>query len=132
MKLGKIDQMSELMRMLSDREFRSINSILIEETKVRGKLARLEAQVLENRTTHSIDHELSLLSAQILWQGWTTRIHRQLNTELAQITVKKLMALDRVRFAFGRSQAVELIQSAERHAMKTRRTKLQNSLFNRT
>jgi hypothetical protein len=115
--------MSEVMRVLYDREFRAISSILVEETKIRGNLTQLEAQISRNRGACASDQMLLSVGAQLLWQGWTTRTHRQLNTELAQVMAKKLVALDRVRVAFGRQRAVEMMMSAERRALKDRRIK---------
>lgn len=123
MRLTRIDQMSEVMRVLYDREFRAIGSILAEETKIRSNLTQLEAQISRNRGACASNQMLLSVGAQLLWQGWTTRTHRQLNTELAQVMTKKLVALDRVRIAFGRQRAVEMMMSAERRAMRDRRVR---------
>ena len=42
----------------------------------------------------------------VLWQGWESSTRRQLNTELARLRAQKLTALDALRAAFGRKQAV--------------------------
>ena len=123
MRLARIDQMSDVMRVLYDREFRAISSILVEESKMRSNLTRLEAQISRNRGACANDQMLLSVGAQLLWQGWTTRTHRQLNTELAQVMARKLVALDRVRIAFGRQRAVEMMMSAERRALKDRRVR---------
>ncbi len=129
MRLDRLAQMSEVTRALYDREFRAIAAILAEESELRGKLSRLDDQVARNRAT-SNNHMLQAVGAQLLWQGWTTRTRRQLNTELAQVMAKKLVTMDRVRYAFGRQRAVEMMQSTEReNLMKHRRKQRETALL---
>lgn len=113
--------MSEVMRALYDKEFRAIGAILAEEAQLRSKLRRLDEQIVQNRVICNNSHMLQAVGAQLLWQGWTTRTGRQLNTELAQVVAKKLMAMDRVRVAFGRKHAIEMIQASERKKLTKHR-----------
>lgn len=129
MRLDKIGQMSEVMRALFDREHRAIGAILAQESELRGKLIRLEEQIANNRDASDNSHMMHAVGAQLLWQGWTTRTRRQLNGELAQVMAKKLVALDRVRIAFGRQRAVEMMHSAERAEMRKRRARQQEINF---
>ena len=121
MRLDQIDQMSEVMRALYDREFRSIGAILAEESTLRGKLTQLDSQIAENQNVTNNSHALNAVGAQILWQSWTSRTRRQLNSELAQVMAKKLMAIDRVRIAFGRQRAVEMMMESKRLDQQKRR-----------
>lgn len=89
------------------REFQKIRSILEEETTLRQKLAQLDTQIADNQTAIRNDHTMKTVGADMLWQGWVTRTRRNLNTELAQVMARKLVAMDGVRQAFGRQQAVE-------------------------
>ena len=125
MRLDGIDQMSEVMRALYDREFRAIAAILSEESELRGQLHRLTEQVSQNREACTNNHMIQAVGAQLLWQGWTTRMHRRLNTELAQVMARKLVAMDRIRIAFGRQRAVEMMQSFEQIKARTRRIRRQ-------
>lgn len=116
--------MSEVMRALYEREFRAIGAILSEESELRSKLGRLEEQVARNRDADTTNnHVMQAVGAHILWQGWTTRTSRQLNTELAQVMAKKLVVLDRVRIAFGRQCAVEMMQVTARKEINRNRAK---------
>ena len=63
------------------------------------------------------------LGADLLWQGWHSRTRRQLNIELAQVTARKLMAMDKVRKAFGRKHAVQTMADQERKRKKVDRVK---------
>jgi len=121
MRLDRIDQMAEVLGALFDKEYRVISEILILESELRGKLNRLDERIKQNREACADNHLLQAVGAQLLWQGWTTQTHRQLNTELAQVMAIKLAAMDRVRTAFGRQRAVSLMQSAEHSNQKKRR-----------
>ena len=130
MRLDQIDQMSEVMRALYDREFRAISAILTEESTLRGKLAQLDAQIAANQDKCANAHALNVVGAQILWQGWTTRTRRQLNAELAQVMARKLVAIDRVRTAFGRQRAVEMMMATKRlNQRKHRNRQRDNNLL---
>nr|WP_251363917.1 hypothetical protein [Epibacterium ulvae] len=89
------------------QEHARIKPILDAEAAIRGKLAQLDRQVKEAREQSDSDHAMKSLGADLLWQGWHHRMRRQLNTELAQATAKKLMAMDRLRKSFGRKHAVQ-------------------------
>ena len=123
MKLDKIDQMSEVMRALYDREFRLIAGILSEESALRAKLNQLDMQITANQDVKTNSHALNAVGAQIVWQAWTSRTKRQLNGELAQVMAKKLVAMDRVRVAFGRQRAVEMMMETKRKDLRKRRAK---------
>ena len=127
MRLDSIGQMSDVMRAIYDREFRAIGPVLAEESNLRSKLAQLDAQIAANQETDTHNHALNAVGARILWQGWTTRTRRQLNTELAQVMARKLIAMDRVRIAFGRQRAVEMMASSKRRDLKKRRTRQQEN-----
>lgn len=121
MRLGKIGQMAQVMRVQYENEFRAIAAILAEESEVRTKLNRLDVQIAANQDACANSHALKVVGAQLMWQGWTTRTRRQLNTELAQIMAKKLIAMDRVRVAFGRQRAVEMMMATRRKDQRKRR-----------
>ncbi len=120
MRPGKIDQLVEVLDVLFAREHQVISEIIARESILRNKLIRLDEQITQNRNACANNHLLQAVGAQLLWQGWTTRTHRQLNTELAQVMATKLAAMDRVRTAFGRQRAVSLLQSAEYSSHKKR------------
>jgi hypothetical protein len=74
---------------------------------------------------------MKALGADLLWEGWHTRAKRELNTELAQVTAKKLMAMDKLRKSFGRKTAIADMAKAERDLHKAARIKaLQEKLLN--
>jgi hypothetical protein len=129
MRLDRIDQMSEVMRAMFDKEYQAISGLLVEETSLRKKLRQLEIQISQNRKLCSKDTRIQSVGAQFLWQGWTTRTHRQLNTELAQVMARKLVAMDRVRIAFGRQQAIEMMQVSERRLLKKRQSLRQSQVL---
>jgi hypothetical protein len=123
MRLDRVGQLSGAMRALFAKEHRKISAILEKESGLRNKLVQLESQVAQNRDACANSYQLHAVGAQLLWQGWTTRTHRQLNTELAQVMSEKLVAMERVRVAFGRQQAVEMMQTAELRASRIRQSR---------
>jgi len=129
MRLAKLDQMSTVMRVLYNREFQAISAILTEETGIRGALTQLEAQISHNLKNSADNYEMQAIGGQLLWQSWITRSQCRLNTELAKVMSKKLVALDKVRIAFGRQRAVDMMMSAERNTRRIERSKQQDIHF---
>jgi len=129
MKLTKLDQMSMVMRVIYNREYQTISSILTEEAEIRGALTQLEVQISHNIKASIGNYELQAVGAQLLWQSWTTRTQTRLNTELAKVMSKKLVALDKVRIAFGRQHAVDMMISAARNTRRIERLKRQDTHF---
>lgn len=123
MRVDKLNQMADVMRAQYDREFRLIGTILAAESELRGKLRQLDAQIVENLDVGCNAHSMNVVGAQLLWQGWTSRTRRQLNGDLAQVMAKKLIAMDRVRTAFGRQRAVEMMIDSERQTLAVKRAK---------
>jgi len=119
----KLDQMAAVTQAQYLREHAKIKPILDAEAELRGKLAKLDAQMKETRQQGEQDHAMRALGADLLWQGWHSRTRRQLNIELAQVTARKLMAMDKVRKAFGRKHAVETMADQERKRKKLDRAK---------
>jgi len=123
MKQKKLDQMAAVTEAQYMREHAKIKPILDEDAALRGKLAKLDAQIQETRQQGEQDHAMRALGADLLWQGWHSRTRRQLNIELAQVTARKLKAMDQVRKAFGRKHAVQTMADQERKRQKLERTK---------
>lgn len=120
MKLGKIGQLSEVIQVLYDREYLKVSGLLAEETRIRSQLTQLDTQ---SRKACANNVDMQAVSALFLWQRWSARSRQQLNSELAQVMAKKLMAMDRVRKAFCRKQALAEIESTETLASAKRRNK---------
>jgi len=120
MKLDKKAQMSDVLRVLYDREHQAIVTILAREAELRSNLRRLDELTARNKETGNNSHMLNAVGATLLWQGWIARTRHQLNSELARVMATKLAGMDRVRIAFGRQRAVELMISADLRERKNR------------
>ncbi|MQQ08330.1 hypothetical protein GFB49_07700 [Epibacterium sp. SM1979] len=112
MKDKMLHQMKRVTEAQYMQEHARVKPILDAEASARAKLAQLDQQVKDAREQSDGDvanGDLAMrsLGADLLWEGWHTRMRRQLNTELAQATAQKLMAMDRLRKSFGRKHAVE-------------------------
>lgn len=126
----KIEQMAQVTEALYLSEFRKIQSLLQEESRLRSSLARLQEQADGERQRLADDMPMQSIGADLLWQAWLVRSRKQLNIELSQVLAKKATALHQVRRAFGRRSAVQSMNdqlSAAQDA--TRRRKLLESLM---
>lgn len=88
------------------REYQHLRPVLQREAQLRRQLALLDQQLAEVRhhTTGSDGYRVT--GTDILWQSWESASRRQLNIELARTRAQKLNALEKLRTAFGRKQAV--------------------------
>ena len=131
MKQKMLDQMAAVTAAQYLREHARVKPILDEEARLRGQLTKLNAHVQATRSEADENHMMKALGADLLWEGWHTRAKRELNTELAQVTAKKLMAMDKLRKSFGRKTAIADMAKAERDLHKAARiTALQEKLLN--
>lgn len=121
-----LDQMAAVTEAQYLREHAKIKPLLDEEARLRGQLTRLNSHVADTRQQGHDDHSMQMLGADLLWQAWHTRSKRQLNIELAQITAKKLRAMDSLKKAFGRQHAVQVMADAERARTKAELRKRQD------
>jgi len=108
-----LNQMATVTEAMFQREYSAIKSILKEEADLRRALLQLKEQSIEARTVSSNSHAMQSTGADFLWQSWVARNRRQLNIELAQTMARKIEAMQHVRKAFGRNEAVKsLVQTA--------------------
>ncbi|MEY8841722.1 hypothetical protein AB9K41_22060 [Cribrihabitans sp. XS_ASV171] len=104
-------------------EHEKIRSVLEEEARLRGSLARLDRQAAETRAAQDRAEGYRTLGADLLWQGWEARTRAELNTDLARARARRLVAMDGLRTAFGRKEAVAELAGRERAKTATARDK---------
>lgn len=130
MKPEMLDQTVQVTDALYLREHEAIKEILAQEAEIRGQIARLDAQVAQAAATPQQTHSVRMVGADILWRGWESKTRRQLHTQLAQVQARKLGAMDRLRQAFGRKDAMEKLQKLERaKRLQQRQTRRQDALL---
>lgn len=122
-KMAMLQQMAAVTEAQYLKEHAKIKPILDHEARLRGQLSRLDDQVREARSEVQGDIPMKALGADLVWQGWHTNTRRNLNMQLAQVTARKLMAMDRLRKTFGRKTAVSDMAKAEKLRLKTARAK---------
>ncbi|MGR3621163.1 hypothetical protein [Pseudophaeobacter sp.] len=122
-KMAMLKQMSAVTEAQYLKEHAKIKPILDHEARLRGQLSKLEDQVKSARQDIDGDVPMKALGADLIWQGWHTKTRRNLNMQLAQVTARKLMAMDRLRKTFGRKTAVEEMEKAEAQRLKQARAK---------
>ncbi|MCD9147115.1 hypothetical protein [Pseudophaeobacter flagellatus] len=122
-KMAMLTQMAAVTEAQYLKEHAKIKPILDHEARLRGQISKLDAQVQEARDEANKDMPMKALGADLLWQGWHTTARRNLNMQLAQVTARKLMAMDRLRKSFGRKTAVGDMVKTEKTRIKTQRAK---------
>jgi hypothetical protein len=118
-KMAMLKQMAAVTEAQYLKEHAKIKPILDQEARLRGQLTKLEAQVREARSEADSDMPMKALGADLLWEGWHLNTRRNLNMQLAQVTARKLMAMDRLRQTFGRKTAVGDMAKTEKRRLKT-------------
>ncbi|EEE39069.1 hypothetical protein RKLH11_2915 [Rhodobacteraceae bacterium KLH11] len=88
------------------QEHQRLRPLLEQETRLLGQLARLDAQLDEVRAHGAQADGYRITGTDLLWQGWESATRRNLNTELARLRSQKIAAMEALRVAFGRKQAV--------------------------
>lgn len=131
-KMAMLKQMAAVTEAQYLKEHAKIKPILDHEARLRGQLTKLEQQVQEAREQADGDIPMRALGADLVWQGWHLNTRRNLNMQLAQVTARKLMAMDRLRKTFGRKTAVSDMEKAERLRRKAVKAKtLEEQLLSR-
>ena len=106
--LGKVTQA------LYQVELARMQTILREEARLRAAISRLDAHHAANRGLIEADPGgLRQIGGDILWRSWVGRNKAELQSELARVLGTKGQMIRKLRRAFGKSQAVEGIRTAE-------------------
>ena len=98
------------------KEYTALRPMLEAEARVQSQLTRLDAQVQQTRQDSSSIEGYRVTGTDVLWNGWESATRRQLNMELARVRAQKLAALDALRVAFGRKQAVAKLLADQKAA----------------
>ena len=93
------------------REHQKLRPLLQKEAEILKQLARLDGQLIEVKEDSTRSEGYRVSGADLLWHGWEATTRRQLNAELARIRAQKLSAMDDLRRAFGRKQAVSQLST---------------------
>ena len=117
-----LEQMSEMVDALYQKEQMKIQPLLKVEAELRRKLEQLRARRTEGRASDSM-FAMQSCGAEMLWQAWADRTHRDLNLELAKVLAQKADFLDAVRRAYGKKRAVEAMTETARQKLEEREKK---------
>ncbi len=88
------------------REQQKLGPLLQQEARILQQLTRLDGQLAEVKTQGAQTDGYKVTGTDLLWHGWESATRRQLNIELARLRSQKLSAMDDLRRALGRKQAV--------------------------
>ncbi|WP_170518345.1 hypothetical protein [Ruegeria atlantica] len=118
MKQAALSDLKNVTEAVFQKEYNALRPLLEAEARVQKQLARLDAQVRQSRQDSAAAEGYRVTGTDVLWNGWESATRRQLNMELARIRAKKLSAMDALRTAFGRKQAVTNLSNAQKKAHK--------------
>lgn len=107
---------------LTEAQFRAIQAelepILVEERRLRRSLADLDERTLKNATLPASDlTDLRRLGGDMAWRSWAAQSRNDLQMRLARVLARKANKMARVRQAFGRAEAVAMMQKEQSAAL---------------
>ena len=109
-----LKDLGEVTEALYQVELARMQAVLREEARLRAAIARHAAHHEANRGLIEADPGgLRQIGGDILWLSWVGRNKAELQSELARVLGAKGQMIRKLRRAFGKSQAVLSIRSAE-------------------
>jgi len=109
-----LKDLGEVTEALYQVELARMQAVLREEARLRAAIARLAAHHEANRGLIEADPGgLRQIGGDILWRSWVGRNKAELQSELARVLGAKGQMIRKLRRAFGKSQAVVSIRTAE-------------------
>ena len=121
---SRISDLGAVTEAAFQKEYQKLRPLLQREARVQNQMARLDAQVSQVRSDSTQTEGYHVTGSDMLWHGWESAARRQLNMELAQLRSQKLAAMDSLRKAFGRKQAVETLSRQEQDQARRKQQKL--------
>ncbi|WP_377191515.1 hypothetical protein [Ruegeria meonggei] len=118
MKKVRFSDLEKITEAAFQKEYDTLRPLLEAEARVQQQLARLDAQARQCRQDSAAADGYRVTGTDVLWNGRESATRRQLNTELAQLRAQKLSAMDALREAFGRKQAVTTLSADQKAARK--------------
>lgn len=93
------------------RELARLRALQDEEARLRGALARLDAQARDARALpQEVLRGVREIGADMVWQGWLIRHRAAVQTELARVLARKEQAMPAQRRAFGKAEAARALR----------------------
>ncbi len=113
-----IPDLEKVTEAVFQKEYDALRPLLEAEARVQNQLTRLNAQVRQARQEGSSAEGYCVTGTDVLWNGWESATRRQRNMELARLRAQKLSALEALRGAFGRKQAVAILSADQDEARR--------------
>lgn len=112
MKQDTLSDLKAVAEALFQQQYQTLRPVLDAEARLQRGLAKLDAQMRQARQESAQTDGYTITGTDVLWRGWEASTRRQLNMELARTRAQKLAALDALRHAFGRKQALETLSNS--------------------
>ncbi|SDX69430.1 hypothetical protein SAMN05444358_10969 [Ruegeria halocynthiae] len=124
MTYDRMTDLSKVAEAVFQRDHQKLRPLLQREAQLLNQLARLDSQLAAVKATSAQADGYHVTGTDLLWHSWESATRRDLNTELARLRSQKLAAMENLRGAFGRKQAVtnlaHRVQDHKRRAAQSR------------
>ena len=105
-KQNRIRELATVADAVFQREHQKLRPLLQREAQLLRQLTRLDSQLAEVKSSSAQAVGYQVTGVDLLWRGWESASRRNLNIELARLRSQKLEAMENLRDAFGRKQAI--------------------------
>lgn len=124
-----LQDLASLTDALYRAELTKVEKLNAREASLRRDLAELE---MRRRNSRNLPHtELTpvrQIGADVFWEGWLSRTHADLNTQLAQVLAQKAHMMAGLRRAFGKqAAAANLVDRAAQEKTQRREKQYRQS-----
>ncbi len=128
MNLKKLSALQMATDAMYQKQHQALRPVIEAEALVQKQLVRLDHQVTLARQDSAGTEGYRVSGADILWNAWESATRRQLNMELARVRAQKLAAMEQLRTAFGRQQAIASVSKTMRDAQQKAKDKTRSNL----
>ncbi|WP_254445054.1 hypothetical protein [Ruegeria atlantica] len=118
MKQRELSELGKIAEATFQKEYNDLRPLIEAEARVQQQLIRLDAQAKQSRQDSASAEGYRVTGTDVLWNGWEAATRRQLNMDLARLRAQKLSAIEALRTAFGRKQALLNLSNARNEARK--------------
>lgn len=99
----------------------SLQRLIAEESKLRQDLGKIDEIARANQGDWADTFQMQTLGADLLWDAWVTRQKIQLNSQLANVLVRKAGVVQDMQRAFGRARVADEIWENQKTLVRNAR-----------
>lgn len=101
-----------------------LEPVLVQERRLRRALAELDEKTSKNAAVPADDlTDLQRLGGDVMWRAWVAESRAELQIRLAQVLARKAEKMAALGKAFGKAEAVSILDRRQAELRKARREK---------